>query len=112
VQVTINTPQNRYVYTWWRLIVPYIAALGLSLLATALGVVALFANGVSYAQNFSTIVRTTRNADLQGTTLTAADTTGADPLPKHLAKANIDFRAQGEGIGLKERRREVWDNEF
>jgi hypothetical protein len=100
------------VYTWWRLIIPYAAALLLSLLATAIGAAALIANGVSYSQNFSTIVRSTRNADLKGSTLTAADTTGVDPLPDHLAKARIDFRAQGEGIGLKERRREVWDNEF
>jgi hypothetical protein len=107
--VTIQTPQNRYVYTWWRLIVPYAAALLLSLLATAIGAGALLANGVSYAQNFSTIVRTTRNAQLHGTTLTTADTSGADPLPQHLANASIDFRAQGEGIGLKERRREVSD---
>jgi hypothetical protein len=103
-KVTIHSPQNRYVYTWWRLVLPYMAGLALSLLATLIGGWALFANGVSYAQNFSTIMRTTRNADLQGATLSASDTMGTDPLHEHVAEAKIDFRRQGEAIGLKERR--------
>jgi hypothetical protein len=102
--VTIHSPQNRYVYTWWRLVLPYVAALALSFLATLIGAWALFANGASYTQNFSTILRTTRNADLQGTTLSGADTSGADPLHQHVGDAKIDLRRQGEAIGLKERR--------
>jgi hypothetical protein len=63
----------------------------------------MLVNGMTYGQHFSTILRTTRNADLQGATLGAADTTGADPLPGHIAKAKIDFRMQNDAIGLRER---------
>ena len=89
-------------YTWWRLVAPYAAALVLSVLATVVGAYAMLANGMTYSQRFSTILRTTRNADLQGTTLGAADTTGADPLPGHVARAKMDFRAQEQAIGLRE----------
>jgi hypothetical protein len=72
-------------------------------LITVIGLWAMLANGRTYSQNFSTILRTTRNAGLQGTTLGVVDTTGADPLPGHLARAKIDFRAQEQAIGLRER---------
>ena len=76
----------------------------------SLGVYALLANGVSYSSKFSTILRTTRNADLQGARVSGAETTGADPLSRPLAAAKVDFRRQGEegseGFGLKERARD------
>ncbi|QDS72737.1 hypothetical protein FKW77_003922 [Venturia effusa] len=108
-KVTFNSPQNRYVYTWWRLVAPYISALVLSVLATAIGSWAMLANGMSYTQNFSTVLRTTRNAYMQDAVLHAMDSTGADPLPKHIAKAKVDFRAQDAAFGLEERPKEDGD---
>ncbi|TLD39104.1 hypothetical protein E2P81_ATG00091 [Venturia nashicola] len=102
-KVTFNSPQNRYVYTWWRLVAPYVAALALSILATAIGSWAMLANGMTYTHSFSTVLRTTKNADIQDTLLVGMDSTGADPLPKHIAKAKIDFSAQDGTISLRER---------
>lgn len=63
----------------------------------------MLANGMAYTQNFSTVLRTTRNADIQDTVIRTLDSTGADPLPGHIAKAKIDFRAQNAVFGLRER---------
>lgn len=79
------------------------SAFGLTILTTLIGTWAMFANGMTYAQQFSTILRTTKNADLIGSTLGGADTTGADPLPNHISRAKIDFRAQAEVVGLHQR---------
>jgi hypothetical protein len=67
------------------------------------GLWAIFANGQTYASKFSTVIRTTRHAGIDSTTARAVNTTGAEPLPWHIARAKIDFRERGAGIGLKER---------
>lgn len=102
----IRSPQNRYVYIAWRLLVSYLVGLGLSAIGIAFGFWALLANGVSYSQKFSTVLRTTRHAQMD-IGLTAEDTKGIDPLPKHIAKAMVRFETLAHGnsdVELKQRR--------
>jgi hypothetical protein len=37
INVIIKSPQNRYIYTAWRLLVPYLIGLGLSAVGLAFG---------------------------------------------------------------------------
>lgn len=88
--VTIFLPQNRYVYTQWRLIAPYTAAVVLSLLASLVGLRALYSNGVSYGDRFSTVLRMTRQAKLEGDFEgEEKKLVGADPLPPALGNAKV-----------------------
>jgi hypothetical protein len=61
----------------------------------------MLANGASYTTNFSTILRTTRYAQLDVDVL-AKDIDGEDPLPKYLAKTKISFH-DGEKTPHQER---------
>ena len=56
-----------------------------------LGLTSLIKNGSSYSNNFSTILRTTRNSDID-TVVHAAATSGSDPLPKILADQKLSLR--------------------
>ncbi|KAK5125237.1 hypothetical protein LTR85_000913 [Meristemomyces frigidus] len=71
-------------YTLW-------LAYGLAILCTAIAVVlgflAILSNGASYSNNFSTITRSARNAELS--VEVEPDDTGRDPLPRGLAKAIV-----------------------
>ena len=49
--------------------------------------VAIFFNGASYSDNFSTIFRVARGAEIE--VIRDEDLDGKDPLPRHLSKAPI-----------------------
>jgi hypothetical protein len=86
VNITVSYTRNIYSYSSRNLLLSYGAALSLTLLASVAGCLAIFFNRASYTNKFSTIMRTTAGfEDLVHET----DRTGADPLPKHLAKARI-----------------------
>jgi hypothetical protein len=86
VNITVSYNRNIYSYSSRNLLISYGAALSLTLLASLAGCLAIFFNRASYTNKFSTIMRTTAGfEDLVHET----DRTGADPLPKHLAKARI-----------------------
>lgn len=57
-------------------------------IATVVGLFAIFTNGASYTNNFSTILRATRKAHITEE-LQLADLSSQDPLPTHLRKATI-----------------------
>ena len=83
----------------------------LALITVAAGCLAIFSSGISYSTSFSTVLRTTSHAHVS-TTISKDDAIGQDPLPKHLAKATIDFRDQEqeetvEMIPSKDRWRDV-----
>lgn len=56
-----------------------------------LGFLALAKNGVAYSNNFSTVLRAARHVELDAGTH-PHEKTGADPLPKYLAKQSITLR--------------------
>jgi hypothetical protein len=86
VNITVSYTRNIYSYSSRNLLLSYGVALSLTLLASLAGCLAIFFNRASYTNKFSTIMRTTAGfEDLVHET----DRTGADPLPKHLAKARI-----------------------
>jgi hypothetical protein len=103
VDVIIRSPENRYVYTTWRLVVPYMISLALSAVGLAFGFQALLANSVSYSGSFSTVLRTTRYAqmDIQ---MDAKDLGGTDPTPKYIQKARINF---GSVISFESSRKQL-----
>ncbi len=69
-------------------------AYGISILCTLIcvvfGCLALLHNGLSYTANFSTILRTTRRADITSL-VDPNDTFGGAPLPKVIADAVIRY---------------------
>lgn len=56
-----------------------------------IGLVCIAASSKSYKSNFSTILRTTRNEELDAV-VTRGETTGAEPLSTHLGKTKLRFR--------------------
>ncbi len=89
--VTVITTQNIYTYQPFDLLLAY----GLGILAAALcvliGTLAMIANGVSYSSDFSTVMRTTRNSELNSL-VSGDEMDGIDPLPDHIADAEIGYR--------------------
>lgn len=88
--VVFTTYENIYLYSASILWIAYGLAISFSLLCVLYGSFAIFYTNASYSSDFSTIMRTTRNAELS-IALTEADTRGEDPLPKKIAKADIMF---------------------
>lgn len=56
-----------------------------------MGLGSLAKNGCSYSNNFSTVLRTTRNSDID-TVVGAAETSGSDPLPKALGQQKLSLK--------------------
>jgi hypothetical protein len=99
VDVTVSYTRNLYSYSQKNLIVSYGVALSLALLASIAGCVAIFCNGASYTQKFSTVLRTTTGL---GQVVAENDRSGADPLPKYLSRARVDLgRAGGTVVEMK-----------
>jgi hypothetical protein len=74
-----------------------------------MGMIALLLNGASYSHNFSTVLRVARGAELSEE-LRDEDLKGEDPLPKHLADAQVRFgeaiESTVEEVGLRYRGKE------
>lgn len=103
VNITVSYTRNIYSYSQRNLLLSYGVALSLTLLASLAGCTAIFFNRASYTNKFSTIMRTTAGfEDL----VHESDRTGADPLPKHLARARIDL-GRREGVAADEMRGEA-----
>jgi len=96
VNITISYTRNVYSYSSRNLLISYGTALGLTLLASVAGCLAIFFNRASYTNKFSTIMRTTAGFEYL---VHERDRTGADPLPKHLAKARIHIGHREGGVG-------------
>ena len=93
VNVSLETYHNIYKYDWETLWISYGLAVLFTTLAVVAGVVALILNGVSYSDNFSTIVRVSRTADMSVEVMDD-DGDGREPLPKYLKEARFDMHAR------------------
>ncbi|SCO80616.1 uncharacterized protein FRV6_04829 [Fusarium oxysporum] len=98
--ITYLTTQIAFSYEPRNLFIAY----GMGVLASAIivivGLLCIKSASASYATTFSTILRTTRNPDID-TIVPAAETSGAEPLSKHLGDTSLVLRRQGrrlEGI--------------
>jgi hypothetical protein len=99
VNITVSYNRNIYSYSSRNLLISYGAALSLTLLASLAGCLAIFFNRASYTNKFSTIMRTTAGFEYL---VHENDRTGADPLPKHLAKSRIHIgHREGAADGMR-----------
>ncbi|KAH8883165.1 hypothetical protein GQ53DRAFT_732685 [Thozetella sp. PMI_491] len=97
--VTISTPQNVFVYNKWTLWSAYLTGLAVTLVCIAFGTLALFDNGVASSATFSSILFTTRNADLD--TLGVGQCLGSTPLASEVGGVRLRFGAFETRHGYK-----------
>jgi hypothetical protein len=88
--VTFSNFENVYLYTAGKLWLAYGIGICCTLVAVIAGLASVFANGASYSNNFSTVMRVTHGASIN-TSIGAADMQGEDPLPAHLAAATVSI---------------------
>jgi hypothetical protein len=93
VNITLSHFRNIYSYSQRNLLLSYSIALFLTLLASIAGCIAIYWNGASYTQKFSTILRTTSSL---GQVVAENDRAGADPLPRYLARARVKLGGTGD----------------
>ena len=89
--------QQVYVYTKSKLILAYGLAIGVSIIGVLIGLYAMITDGIAYSANFSTILRTSRYAEMT-TPVDLADADGRDPLPDYLAKSKVSFLRRDPGL--------------
>ncbi|KAM0720443.1 hypothetical protein Q7P37_004579 [Cladosporium fusiforme] len=88
VQMLLSHTQNTYAYSRNNLLLSYGIAAGLVLVACLVGCTYIWLSGESYSNRLSTMYRTA--GGLGGDTIVAIeDRSGADPLPKYLAKTRL-----------------------
>jgi hypothetical protein len=85
--VTVTTWPQVYDYAARTLLITYGTVILLCLTAVMVGLGTIFATSTSYSNNFSTILRATRNADISHPVEDRDD--GRDPLPLVIAQATI-----------------------
>ena len=86
--VTEFTTQNVYVYAAKKLWIAYGLAALLTTGSVIIGILTIFANGASYSNEFSTVLRIARAAELS-IEIQESDLGGENPLPSYLAKATV-----------------------
>jgi len=93
--------QTVYLYAPFKLWVAYGLATLFAAIAVLIGLLAMFSNGITYSNHFSTILRMARYAQMK-TTILPEDADGKDPLPIYLARASVTF---SDGHSTLEKRR-------
>ncbi len=97
VNVTIQYPIQIYMYHPADLYIAYGIGLLCTLLCLGLGINAIIKNGSTFSNNFSSILRSTRNPELN-TIIQVDEFSGSDPLPSHTAKSTIKHHLPEDGI--------------
>lgn len=88
--VTVWNTTNNYVYSPRNLYIAYGTGIFTTIVIVAIGLFCIHKASQSYGKSFSTILRTTRNVEL-GRLIDVSETSGAEPLPKHLADVRLKF---------------------
>lgn len=86
--ITERVPRNVYTYAARRLWIAYGLALALTLLVVGAGCVNVVNAGATYSNRFSTVLRTTRGAELD-TLVTTEHRGGEDPAPRAVRQARL-----------------------
>ena len=86
--VTSVTYNNIYAYSAARLWLAYGLAVISAIIAALIGMFAMFYNGASYSNNFSTILRASHAIELSKD-VAPEEKNGSDPLPSYLAGATL-----------------------
>lgn len=95
VPVTVLTPQNAFVYRPRNLLISYISGVTATAICVIVGFVCISkASSEAFGTSFSTILRTTRNPELDKF-VPPSETSGAEPLGKALATIKLRL-VQGE----------------
>lgn len=93
--MTIFTPQNKYVYRSRNLLVSYISGVVATTACVLVGFLCISkATSTAFSASFSTIMRTTRNPDLDAL-VSPAESSGAEPLGKDLAAIKLKLVRRG-----------------
>ncbi|EYB28031.1 hypothetical protein FG05_35257 [Fusarium graminearum] len=93
--VTRFSAQNAFSYEPRNLFIAYGIGILFSFIVVIYGLLCIKAASASYTNSFSTILRTTRNPDLD-TVIPTAETSGAEPLSKNLGNVRLTLRRQGD----------------
>ncbi|KAI9699475.1 MAG: hypothetical protein M1836_003086 [Candelina mexicana] len=98
--VTQFTSQTVYVYAADKLWAAYGVAAIFTLCSVTVGILTILADGASYSNTFSTVLRVSRAAELS-TEVKESDLDGRDPVPSYLAKATVSTsRRKDQGDSL------------
>lgn len=92
----MSDSRNLYSYNPRDLYIAYGAGLGATLVCLAIGIFALLRNGCSYTNEFSTLIRVTRDASIEGI-VPRIHRSGADPLPRVLGRTRMQFHVSADG---------------
>lgn len=91
VPVTVLTPQNAFVYRPRNLLISYISGVTATAICVVVGFVCIAkASSEAFGTSFSTILRTTRNPELDKL-VPPTETSGAEPLSKGLAAIKLQL---------------------
>lgn len=93
----LQPPAAIYAYDATTLWIAYGTSIAFAAIAVLVGAIALYLNGASYSDNFSTVVRVAKTASFS-VEVKDSDGSGSDPLPKHLRGARLDMRAGATDI--------------
>ncbi|KAM0540054.1 hypothetical protein ACHAO7_011567 [Fusarium culmorum] len=93
--ITRFSAQNAFSYEPRNLFIAYGIGILFSFIVVIYGLLCIKSSSESYTNSFSTILRTTRNPDLD-TVIPAAETSGAEPLSKNLGNVRLTLRQQGD----------------
>ena len=105
ISTRVTTFPNTYLYSRFDLGLPYGIGIAATILCVAIEFEAMFRNRATYSTRFSTILRTTRNAQFD--TLVGADDDGSDPLSKGIAQAELSH-AGHRGSGKEATSGRAW----
>lgn len=95
--VTRFSAQNVFSYAPRNLFIAYGIGILFSLIVVIFGLLCIKSASSSYTNSFSTILRTTRNSELDAV-VPSAETSGAELLSKHLSNVRLVLRRQGNGL--------------
>ena len=95
--ITRFSAQNAFSYEPRNLFIAYGIGLLFSLIVVIFGLLCIKSASASYTNSFSTILRTTRNHELDAV-VPFAETSGAEPLSKNIGNVRLLLRRQGRGL--------------
>lgn len=89
--ITRSTALNEFSYEPRNLFIAYGTGFLVTSIIVAIGLICIKSISASFGKSFSTILRTTRNPHLD-TIIPATETSGAEPLSKHIGKIRLILR--------------------